>query len=142
MNHSVHILALHYLAQDGGLYTNSLGTRWEMVCRNHNNLFEETVREVIASAATWVSISSRAIISQANITIFEQIYLVYEVCAHQGGTLPIWDPKTPIAHLFELRPQALHVYFRVLHTFGRAEDQHAAHVAHFFEGIMISIPRM
>lgn len=74
--------------------------------------------------------------------IFEQIYLVYEMCARQSGTLPVWDVENPIAHLFDLRMEALHVYFRVLHAFSRAADQHAAHIAHFFEGIMVAIPRI
>lgn len=103
MNHSVHILALQYLAQDSRFYTYFLRTQWEMVCRNYQNVIEKTIQEVIASVATWVSVTSLAtILQQADISFFEQIYLVYEVCACQGGTLPIWDPETPITHLFNL----------------------------------------
>lgn len=54
LNHSVHVLTLHYLAQDSKIYRHALGARWEFISRCKEGTFEKTVCEVIAAAATWV----------------------------------------------------------------------------------------
>lgn len=54
LNYSVHILALHYLAQDSKIYRHPLGAWWELMYRFKEGTFEQTVCEVIAGAATWV----------------------------------------------------------------------------------------